>query len=181
MENREIPPSSTPRNTTMEPCGYCKPFFSVVISKALLEIRKVPSFTSSTPINSAMEAWGLCKPLLCSSCCTISATSVTHASFVVIFSAETITIMGTGGSALNVESDSYRVKNGVLGLVTEHSLSGRTRKCCVNCATDDILPIANVSAIDNPLAITFIENICSAFMLILEAPWFYFVILLWLL
>ena len=62
----------------------------------------------------------------------------------------------------------------------EHSEHGRTVHCAT-CPTDEILPIANVFAIINPHTISFSENICSAFLFILEAPWFHFITFLWLL
>ena len=123
----------------------------------------VHSIKSSSLTNSAMEAWGFCKSIPRSCCCTISTRSVEYASSV------------TNGYALDVESDSYWLKNGTLGLCMEHSQHGGA-----TCATDDICPIANIFAIVNALASSFRESICNAFMLILEAPWFHFIILLWI-
>ena len=135
----------------------------------------VHSIKSNSLTNSAMEAWGFCKSIPRSCCCTISTRSVEFASSPVISCAERVIMTVTNGYALDVESDSYWLKNGTLGLFMEHSQHGGA-----TCATDDIFPIANIFAIVNALAISFSESICNAFMLILEAPWFHFIILLWL-
>ena len=135
----------------------------------------VQSIKSSSPRSSAIEAWGFCKSIQPSWCCTISTRSVECASSPLISSAERVIMNVTNGYALDVESDSYWLKNGTLGLFMEHSQHGGA-----TCATDDICPIANIFAIVNALASSFRESICNAFMLILEAPWFHFIIMLWL-
>ena len=138
------------------------------VSRALLKIRKIPSSIALT--NSAIEARGYCKSFLPLWRCTISAPSVECASFTVQSCEERVTRNLMGGSALDVESGSYWLKNGVLVLFMEHSFHGGTVNYFATCATDDILPIANVFAIVSPLAISFCENMCITFMLILEAP-----------
>ena len=132
----------------------------------------VHSIKSSSLTNSAMEAWGFCKSIPRACCCTISARSVEYASSAVISSAERVIMTVTNGYALDVESDSYWLKNETLGLFMEHSQHGGA-----TCATDDICPIANIFAIVNALASSFRESICNAFMLILKAPWFHFIIM----
>ena len=161
------------------PVTYCYDH-AVVISIASPDIIEIPSFTSSFLINSPMETWGYCKSFLSSWCSNLSATSIECGSYPGISCGERITRNITGIFDLDVGSDSYLFKNGVSGLVVEHSEHGRTVHCAT-CPTDEILPIANVFAIINPHTISFSENICSAFLLILEAPWFHFITFLWLL
>ena len=102
-------------------CGYVHAGF---VSRALLKIRKIPSSIALT--NSAIEARGYCKSFLPLWRCTISAPSVECASFTVHSCEERVTRNLMGGSALDVESGSYWLKNGVLVLFMEHSFHGGT-------------------------------------------------------
>ena len=105
------------------------------LSRVCPEINEIPSSTSSIFINSAMEALGYCKSFLCSWRSILSAPSVECAYFSFIFCEETVTREITVVSAMYIESDSYWLKYGVLGLMMEHSLHGHN----VNCYSDFVV------------------------------------------
>ena len=113
-------------------CCYVHAF---VISRACPEINEIPSSTSSIFINSAMEALGYSKSFLCSWRSILSAPSVECAYFSFIFCEETVIRKIMVVSAMYIESDSYWLKYGVLGLMMEHSLHGHN----VNCYSDFVV------------------------------------------
>ena len=92
---------------------------ALVVSRAWLQNREIPS--SSTSTNTAMEAWGYCKSFLSSCCSTISVRYVECTSSSVISCEKSVLRNKTGVSTLDVDSDCYCLKNGILGLVIEHS------------------------------------------------------------
>ena len=101
-------------------------------------------YYSSSFTNSAMEAWVLCKSIDPSWCYTISTRSVEYASSPDISRADRVIMNVTNGYALDVESDSYWLKNGSLGLFMEHS-----HHFGAICASDDIFPVINCSYVQS--------------------------------